>query len=210
VGQSIHRCRHTRVPIARQLVGMAATSAGLAQARYVSGASEVQLTSTVNINDSAFHHVALVFDVGTNATFYVDGNRVSTSTVKPTFQPQVAGLLIAGLGTAATFDRPGAVDEIRISNTARCSGASYAVPPAAFVADVATVALYHLQSGVSNAAVPANTPNIFPDDSPFCVRRITGRSHLAAPRRSTPGRTSAPSSSGHPRPSSYCSTWLEC
>lgn len=133
-----------------------------ATARFGNTDSEVSLTSTKVIADGAWHHVALVFVANTSVSLYVDGTRVATSTSKPAFDVD-KGTRIGSLVSNRYNWTNASIDEVRYSNTARYTAATYTVPTAAFTPDSNSPGVYHFESDASNSGLP--TQNIRPDDS---------------------------------------------
>lgn len=137
-------------------------ASGNATARYGTPASEVSLTSTKQIADGAWHHVAIVFSAGA-ASLYVDGSRVSTSaTVKSTANDSGGvKFYLGGINEATTiYDWQGSLDEVRISNTARYAGTTYSIPAAEFTTDGNTADLWHLDGSGADSAI-----SIAPNDA---------------------------------------------
>jgi len=137
-------------------------------------ANKKTITSTKVITDGTWHHVALVIQP-TTATLYVDGAVAGTTTYtssNTTTTDSSSGadlnFVVGDSGfSSATFQWPGAVDEVRLSDTARYT-AAFTSPTVAFASDDNTVALYHLESGADSGrtvgATPA-PPNVTPDDA---------------------------------------------
>lgn len=96
------------------------------------GTAITTLTGTTNLNDGAWHQVALVRSLNAYS-LYVDGTREATATAAGTV-PTVFGHITVGMAGASS--RPyysGFIDEVRITNgLARYSGASYTPAVAAF------------------------------------------------------------------------------
>lgn len=92
------------------------------------------------VSDINWHHVALVDD-STVYSLYVDGSRVAT--VTDSNVGNFTGLLRIGdtFNAGSPFD--GNLDEIRISDVARYSGATYTVPNLQFISDSNTKLLIH-------------------------------------------------------------------
>ncbi|MBS1736471.1 MAG: T9SS type A sorting domain-containing protein [Bacteroidetes bacterium] len=125
------------------------------------------LSSTVQINNNNWHHIAAVND-GSNIKLYVDGVLAgSISSGLGLFTNGCpltigAGSLNFGWGgngaSNTNFWHQGIYDEVRISNNVRYSS-NFSVPTAAFIADVNTVALYHLDACVGNGVPDASSNN---------------------------------------------------
>ncbi|MDF2830257.1 MAG: lipolytic protein family [Mycobacterium sp.] len=133
-------------------VGMAADGTALA---HYGGNPDVTLASTAVINDGVLHHLALVISAGAGS-LYVDGVRVATSaTVASRASTNTAHkFLIGGFQSGSLGWGSGTgIDEVRVSNVARYSGASFTPPAAAFDnAATNTVALYHLENDAIDSA----------------------------------------------------------
>jgi hypothetical protein len=109
-----------------------------------SGQTTRTIESCVTPNGGRFwipgwHHVAGVYDRATGEMrLYMDGQRLGSAN-------QVGQILLDNSSTAASVGTAlaGVMDEVRISTAVRYSGASYAVPAAAFGCDAATRGLWH-------------------------------------------------------------------
>lgn len=132
-------------------VGAAAD--GKATARYGPTGGEITLGSNIVIADDAWHHVAIVFVAGVG-NLYVDGVKTSNATTAKATSSAAGGaqFYIGGLGSSG-FQWQGAIDEVRISNTAKYVGA-YTVPTAAFISGASTVGLWHLETSGVDTAIP--------------------------------------------------------
>jgi hypothetical protein len=105
-------------------------------------------TSTLNINDNNWHHVACTVDNTSGSTWmsiYVDG-AVAVSADKLTSN----AISMGGSGTVLIGKHPsvpwyfnGKIDEVRVSNNIRYTSGSHAKPVSPFTADGNTLALYH-------------------------------------------------------------------
>jgi len=110
---------------------------------YVGGATRINVATSGTAN--AWNHVALVRNSGTTNIYlngtsvgsYVDGQSYTTSTVT----------IGSYFNNTAYFN--GYVDEIRISNTARYTGA-FTVPSSAFTPDVSSILLIHGNNDISD------------------------------------------------------------
>jgi Concanavalin A-like lectin/glucanases superfamily len=98
--------------------------------------------STVNIAANTWYHVALVF-TGTAYVLYINGvaKTIATSTLKLSAST-LRSICIGGNGTTA-FN--GYVDEFRVSNVSRYTGA-FTPPTSAFVLDANTISLQHFDA----------------------------------------------------------------
>jgi parallel beta-helix repeat protein len=75
---------------------------------------------------------------------YLDGTRLATRVNVPLFVNLTANPLIIGAaGTGNGGYYSGYIDEVRLSDSVRYTGASYTVPTSPFVADASTRALWH-------------------------------------------------------------------
>jgi hypothetical protein len=102
--------------------------------------------SGVAANLGAWHHVAVTRN-GTTRRFYVDGTLVNTAAGSPS-PPASNGLLAFGVaGQDQTEYFGGLMDEVRLSDIARYTGASFTPPTTPFTSDGNTVGLWHLNEG---------------------------------------------------------------
>lgn len=125
-------------------VGISSGGAAVSQAPGTGGAA-----GGGNVGDGAWHHMALTLD-GTNARVWLDGTLMST-TASTSGITSDATLSIGGFSSTSTYDFPGSIDEVRISNVVRYSGTTYTVPTAAFTDDASTLVLYHLESDATDS-----------------------------------------------------------
>ncbi len=115
------------------------------------------------------HHVAVVYD-GTNCSLYLDGSRVAGPTALPGGSLQTSGGgadFWVGRMSDTTVPKPldGSVDEVRVSNVARYTGATYTVPTAQHVNDANTILLWRFNDaattqGASGLGVLPDTPAV--------------------------------------------------
>ena len=106
------------------------------------------------IGDGTWHHVAFTRTGSTNAV-WVDGVSRTCTTI---YTPDASATDIGGLRTSSTFDWPGQVDEVRVSNVVRYTEA-FTPPSAPFTVDANTVDLYHLEvDGTSGDPASDETP----------------------------------------------------
>jgi lysophospholipase L1-like esterase len=132
-------------------IGLAAT--GVAMCTTYSGQT---LTSAVTINDGAWHHMALVLTNGA-PVLWVDGVSAVSAAAGPIVSGNTSSQMgVGGYGDLTTLDWIGAIDEVRISNTARYS-APFTPPVAAFTTDANTVALWHLDGNGADSSSFATT-----------------------------------------------------
>lgn len=122
-------------------------------------------SGAATINDNQWHHIALTTD-GSQARLWVDGVLDASLPYTGTFNlgNGVAGTTaVGGYGTDASYDFDGLIDEVRISNIVRYTGA-FTPPTTAFNADANAVALYHLDgSGIDSGAGAGAT--VIPNDT---------------------------------------------
>ena len=107
----------------------------------------VNLTTTINIFDGAWHHLALVFQ-STGSILYLDGVAVASSTQAAIFSNihQTDPFGINNHGGLPNYQWPGEADEIAIWSTARYT-ANFTPPTAAYAGtESGLVALWHLDS----------------------------------------------------------------
>lgn len=128
-------------------------------------AGMTQITGTTNIANGAWHHVALVFNAG-KPSLFCDGAQIGAtgSSAATVNAAAIDQLFIGGFGGSAAASSAtdwsagsGVVDEVRLSNIARYTGA-YTVPTAAFTADANTIGLYHLDGDATDAVTGAAPP----------------------------------------------------
>lgn len=101
------------------------------------------LTSSINIADGAWHHLAITL-TGTTATLWVDGGSGASGSTTSGLN-LISATAIGAYGNSGSFLWPGQVDEVRISSTARYTG-SFTRPSSAFADDGNTIALFHLEA----------------------------------------------------------------
>lgn len=122
---------------------------------YLSGSSTISSvflgatdTSSFESLAAGWHHIAYVKD-GNGLRLYINGSRVAEdarSVAQPDNDTNDNDLYI--IGNQFTFSYwTWPVDEIRISDNARYTGASYTVPTANFTTDANTVGLYNCDDG---------------------------------------------------------------
>jgi hypothetical protein len=156
--------------------------AGIAFGFKIPGYPERQIAAGAPLPTNTWSHVAIVVDYGYNDGFgtpggflYVNGNRVTFGglydyvagppVVVTSYYP--SNLANASetnwLGHPRSIFDPyfdGVIDELRISNTIRYSGATYTVPTTPFsLPDANTLALYHFNEGSGQTSVDATSNN---------------------------------------------------
>jgi len=125
---------------------------------YLGGWSEVDYGT--HIVDGNWHHVACVVS-GTTLSLYVDGSLQGTDVTGSTdldYGQEVILFIGKHPTNPSNLFYSGLIDEVRISNVVRYSGASFTLPCAPFVADGNTLLLYHFNesSGTSTADASGN------------------------------------------------------
>lgn len=106
-----------------------------------SGTWNLEATS-FGVGASNWYHIAVCRSSGTTQ-IYIDGTSYA-STTTPISQKFETRVGIGGQpGNLSTSSIPGFIDEFRISNVARYTGATFTVPTAAFINDADTVLLCH-------------------------------------------------------------------
>ena len=130
-----------------------------------SGGDNSFLSTTLQINDNSWHHIAAVNN-GSIINLFVDGTLTGTISSGLGLATNAAPLTIGsssldfyfgGNVGIANFFHQGIYDEVRFSNKVRYT-TNFTVPTAAFTADANTVALYHLD-GCVNGLVPDASAN---------------------------------------------------
>jgi hypothetical protein len=106
--------------------------------------------ATLSLHDEQRHHVAATWNVTAGGSLYVDGQRVAAGSTSFAISraPDLA------LGCAAGAEERGYVgvlDEVRISSVSRYS-ADFAPAGVPFVDDGATLAMWHLDTGLGDVA----------------------------------------------------------
>jgi hypothetical protein len=160
------------------------------------------LCSSVRVDDSEWHHIALQRRLSDGRLWmYIDGRLDAQATGPagdisypdgaPTSNSREALLVIGRekFDFAGTAGYRGYIDELRLSNTLRYSGNSFAVPTEPFGDSAGTAALYHFDEGAGTAITDA-----IGNQSPGTVRFSNSagpfwRSDTPfAPGSATPGR----------------------
>jgi lysophospholipase L1-like esterase len=125
-----------------QWIGHSAT--GTAQA----GIGSLTITTSVVINDSQWHHLALTLD-GTTAKLWVDGV-LAGSVAVTTGVTLINGTAIGAFGANTNYPWSGLIDELRVSSIVRYTD-TFTPPAAEFTTDANTLGLFHLD-GVTDSA----------------------------------------------------------
>lgn len=110
--------------------------------------------AAATVTANAWHHVAGTFNGSTSMSAYVDGVEVDGTGFAPTSTANYDGETVIGASAYNDLFRfEGAIDEVRLSNLERYTGATYTRPTAAFTADANTIALWHLEDAPGQAAL---------------------------------------------------------
>ncbi len=130
-----------------------------AMARYgTNGAGEVSLSSSVNVMDGQWHHVALVLGPS-GGRFFVDGVLVASSatTASGAGTQYTSDLGVRTFPGATSFDWQGDVDEVEVWSTERYT--SGFTPPTAPTANGTSglISLWHLDGNGLDTAGPATS-----------------------------------------------------
>lgn len=123
-----------------------------------------------SISINTWTHVAGVYD-GSNVNLYINGIRVAQTAASGSVAAS-ANSVIVGNGSAGE-GFPGRIDEMRISNSVRYTGASFTVPTASFVTDGNTMALWHFDEGTGTSAADSSSNSLAL--STFVGSWVTGR-----------------------------------
>ena len=108
-----------------------------------SGASGNAVQTTQAISTGSWKHVALCREGNTWNTYY-DGTRVDTRTLAVTLHASTEPVYIGSYFGTANNEINGYIDELRVSDSARYTGASYTVPTEPFQNDTNTLLLLHM------------------------------------------------------------------
>jgi len=108
-----------------------------------SGSSGNAVQTTQAISTGSWKHVALCREGNTWNTYY-DGTRVDTRTISATLHASTEPVYIGSYFGTANNEINGYIDELRVSDNARYTGASYTVPTSAFTNDDNTLLLLHM------------------------------------------------------------------
>jgi len=98
------------------------TDSSKARFYVTTGGTYHQLTSNINIWDGAWHHIAGSYDMGAsgnNLKLYIDGTLVNSGMTSGSMDMLASGnLYIGNYGAGTSWNFPGTVDEVRVSNVA--------------------------------------------------------------------------------------------
>jgi hypothetical protein len=108
-----------------------------------SGASGNAVQTTQAISTGSWKHVALCREGNTWNTYY-DGTRVDTRTLAVTLHASTEPVYIGSYFGTVNNEINGYIDELRVSDNARYTGASYTVPTEPFQNDANTILLLHM------------------------------------------------------------------
>ena len=140
------------------------TSDGLIRYYAYTNTGSYRLTaSSGTVTTNTWHHIAFCYDDSTQeVTFYLDGTRVFQQTLtsgqemrywgswdqatRPISQSSFAGAHGIVFGGNGNVRMTGYLDELRISESVRYTGASFTVPTEPFVNDDDTLLLLHMDS----------------------------------------------------------------
>ena len=127
--------------------------AGVSRTGQFSDATWLESGNNV-VSTGTWLHCALV-GTGSNYYLYINGTRVATAEQGgPISGLANVPILVGDLDDSnETFN--GVIDELRISNVARYTGATYTVPSAAFTVDANTLGLWHFDEGTGTTAADA-------------------------------------------------------
>lgn len=93
---------------------------------------------------NTWHHAALQRHANNLCEMYVNGVKQNTTSTQANQMGQNSGGAIGIFADNASVPFKGWIDEVRISNIARYSGASFTLPTDPFVNDLNTLYLYHM------------------------------------------------------------------
>lgn len=108
-----------------------------------SGSSGNVVQTSQAISTGSWKHIALCREGNTWNTYY-DGNRVDTRTISGTLFASTEPVLIGKYAGFTNNEIDGYIDEVRVSDTARYTGATYTVPTGPFTNDSNTLLLLHM------------------------------------------------------------------
>lgn len=145
------------------------------------GDDDRQLIGDVGVADDQWHHIAVTRRDGGELAIYVDGQpagatagpagRVDYRAARETSQPNSDPYLVLGAEKhlyPGSYHYAGFLDDLRISNLARYSGA-FSRPAAPHPADEFTVALYRFDEGAGTTAADSSGAAGGPSDGALIV-----------------------------------------
>ena len=144
------------------------------------GSSYVQIGGGANVADNSWHHVAGVRNGSTFAS-YIDGSLANSTTNSGSLNVCTEPIIFGEGKHSGGGGHIGYFDDIRISNTARYTGA-FTAPSAAFVPDANTLLL--ISSDTSNGSTT------FTDNNSIQTVSATG-TLISDPQTASTSRTSA-------------------
>ena len=144
------------------------------------GSSYVQIGGGANVADNSWHHVAGVRNGSTFAS-YIDGSLANSTTNSGSLNACTEPIIFGEGKHSGGGGHTGYLDDIRISDTARYTGA-FTAPSAAFVPDANTLLL--ISSDTSNGSTT------FTDNNSIQTVSATG-TLISDPQTASTSRTSA-------------------
>jgi hypothetical protein len=118
------------------------------------GTDDITSHTDHNFTLHEWHHVAAVRESGT-LSLYIDGVAAQTPVANTTDYNQRNELWVGAVYDLLTTSMyTGYIDEVRISNVARYSGATFSLPTEAHVADSNTLTLIRMESNQLNITLP--------------------------------------------------------
>ncbi len=125
---------------------------------WADGTGIKDVSSSSTLTENAWTHIAGVYD-GSEIRIYVDGTLKGTTS-------SVTGNVSTSANSAAIGAQPGGgeyfpgyIDEMRISDSVRYTGASFSVPTEKFVFDSNTISLWHFDDGTGSATLTDSGSN---------------------------------------------------
>lgn len=119
----------------------------------IGGAANIGEFDGGNYADGVCHAVAISWD-GTNVRAYIDGTLKKT-VAQSASQNNTASVMYVGHSNGSETLN-GTIDEIRFSDTARYTGASYTLPTTKFSTDGNTKILWHFDAGSGSSATDSS------------------------------------------------------
>ena len=124
---------------------------------YSNNAVAAEGTGVLPIPTSGWHHIAAVRE-SSAITLYIDGASVASGTDSTNWTS--SQLYINAIEADTTLNATMKVGSLRVSSSARYTGATYTVPTAAFVSDVNTVYILLQDSTLDAIFTPHGTPTM--------------------------------------------------
>jgi hypothetical protein len=120
------------------------------------GTDDITSATSANFTLHEWHHVAAVRNSGT-LSLYIDGVAAQTPVANTTDYNQRNELWVGAVYDLLTTSMyTGYIDEVRISNSARYSGASFSLATEGHIADANTLTLLRMESNQLNITLPAS------------------------------------------------------